>query len=66
MERTARMANEPRSGNRGKNMTVKYSRSQATQRRLGHVFPELARQANDAPKESRQKHECLATGQVIP
>ena len=51
MERTARMTKEPRSGNRGKNITVKYWRNQATQRRLGHVFPELARQANDAAKE---------------
>ena len=51
MEWTARMTKEPRSGNRGKNFTVKYWRNQATQRRLGHVFPELARQANDAAKE---------------
>lgn len=52
MEWTARMTKEPRSGNRGKNITVKYWRNQArTQRRLGRVFPELAWQANDVAKE---------------
>jgi hypothetical protein len=46
------MTEEPRSGNCGKNITVKYWRNQArTQRRLGHVFPEPAWQANDAAKE---------------
>lgn len=43
---------ESRSGNRGKNITVKYWRNQGrTQRRLGHVFSELVRQANYAAEE---------------